>query len=300
MDLPRPAARRNLPPAARAILDGMPSPDHARDAARRRTAEIIFGHETPAGRAFDVALIFAILASVATVMAETVGPLREAHGGLLRGAEWAFTGLFTAEYALRLWSAPRRWRYARSFLGVVDLVAILPTYLAVFLPGAQALLTIRGLRLLRVFRILKLGEYVSEASSLVRALRQSRRKITVFLTTVLTLVVVLGSLMYLVEGAEAGFTSIPRSVYWAIVTLTTVGYGDIAPRTGLGQMIAAFVMILGYGIIAVPTGIVTVELGNVARQDAARAAPCPRCALAAHEPDAHYCRRCGERLLRAH
>lgn len=278
----------------------MPSREPAPGSARRRVAEIIFGHETPAGRAFDVGLIVAILASVATVSAETVGSLRASHGGLLRGVEWAFTGLFTVEYALRLWSAPRRWRYARSFLGVVDLVSILPTYLAVFVPGAQTLLTIRGLRLLRVFRILKLGEYVSEASSLVRALRQSRRKITVFLTTILTLVVVLGSLMYLVEGAEAGFTSIPRSVYWAIVTLTTVGYGDIAPRTGLGQTIAAFVMILGYAIIAVPTGIVTVELGNVARQDAARAAPCPRCALPTHDADAHYCRRCGERLSRAH
>ena len=260
--------------------------------ARARAAEIVFGHDTFRGKAFDVALIIAILASVAVVMLETVVGIRVAHGPLLRKLEWGFTLLFTAEYALRLWCAPSSSRYARSFFGVVDLLSILPTYVSPFLPGGHALLTVRAVRLLRIFRVLKLGEYVSEASHITRALRQSRRKITVFLAAILTLVVVLGSLMYVIEDAAAGFTSIPRSVYWAIVTLTTVGYGDIAPRTPLGQALASFIMILGYGIIAVPTGIVTVELGNVARRDAA-GARCPSCFLDEHESDARFCRRCG-------
>jgi voltage-gated potassium channel len=267
-----------------------------RRGARARTAEIIFGHETPAGRAFDLWLIVAILASVVTVMLETVASFRARYGAPLRVLEWAFTILFTLEYGVRLWSAPRRWGYARSFFGVVDLLSILPTYVSVLVPGGQALITVRALRLLRVFRVLKLGEYLSEAGVIARALRQSRRKIIVFLATVVTLVIVLGSLMYVVEGAESGFTSIPRSVYWAIVTLTTVGYGDIAPRTALGQAIAAMIMILGYGIIAVPTGIVTVELGNVARRDALLASSCPRCGLGEHAADARFCRGCGERL----
>jgi voltage-gated potassium channel len=274
-------------------MDAKPSPG-----PRARAAEIVFGHDTFAGRAFDVALIVAILASVAVVMVETVAGIRATHGVSLRRLEWAFTILFTAEYALRLWCAPRRTRYARSFFGVVDLLSILPTYVSAFVPGGHALLTVRSVRLLRIFRVLKLGQYVSEASHITRALRQSRRKITVFLAAILTLVVILGSLMYVVESAEAGFTSIPRSVYWAIVTLTTVGYGDIAPRTPLGQGLASFIMILGYGIIAVPTGIVTVELGNVARRDAAGAS-CPSCFLDEHESDARYCRRCGGPVERA-
>ena len=272
-----------------------PEPPH-HGSARARAAAIIFGHETITGKGFDVLLIWAILASVATVMLETVDAVRQGYGPVLRGLEWFFTGLFTVEYGLRLWSAPRRWRYARSFFGVVDLLAILPTYLSLVVPGGQALITVRSLRLLRVFRVLKLGQYVSEAALLSRAVRQSRQKITVFLAAVGTLVVVLGSLMYIVEGAENGFTSIPRAVYWAVVTLTTVGYGDIAPRTPLGQALASVVMILGYGIIAVPTGIVTVELGNIAREEAGRRTACPRCALTAHDRDAVYCKRCGERL----
>jgi voltage-gated potassium channel len=267
--------------------------------ARARAAEIIFGHDTYLGKAFDVGLLVLIAASVLTVMVETVAGIHAAYGPLLRALEWGFTIVFTIEYALRVWAAPQRWRYVRSFFGVVDLLSILPTYASVLLPGGQALLTVRALRLLRVFRVLKLGEYVSEASHIGRALRQSRRKITVFLVTVLTMVIVLGSLMYVIEGAENGFTSIPRSVYWAIVTMTTVGYGDIAPRTGVGQVVASFIMIVGYGIIAVPTGIVTVELGNVARREAALGLACPRCALDTHDPDARYCRRCGEQLVRA-
>ncbi len=260
---------------------------------RERVAEVVFGTDTWAGRAFDVVLIVAILASVLVVMLETVASVREDAGPLLRGAEWFFTVLFTAEYAVRLWSSPRPLRYATSFFGVVDLLSILPTYLSLFVRGTQALLTVRAFRLVRIFRVLKLGRYTSEASSLGHALARSRQKITVFLAVVATLVIFLGSIMYLVEGPEHGFTSIPRSVYWAIVTLTTVGYGDITPHTVGGQVLASLVMILGYGIIAVPTGIVTVELG---RGDAGPARTCPRCAFAGHDPDARHCKRCGEAL----
>jgi len=263
--------------------------------ARERTYEIIFGHHTPAGRAFDVALILSIITSVFVVMMESVQSLRVEHGTLLRALEWGFTILFTIEYALRLWCSPKPARYARSFFGVVDLLAILPTYLSLVLPGGQALLSVRALRLLRVFRILKLAHHVSESRVLMRALSQSRDKITVFIATILTMVVILGSLMYLVEGGANGFTSIPRSVYWAIVTLTTVGYGDIAPQTNMGQALAAVVMIMGYAIIAVPTGIVTVELGNVVRQ-ARSERVCSNCGAAGHDSDAKHCNKCGAEL----
>jgi voltage-gated potassium channel len=260
---------------------------------RAHVEEVIFGHHTPAGKAYDVALIVAILASVSVVMLETVGDLHERFGGVLRGAEWFFTVLFTAEYALRLWCTREPLRYARSFFGIVDLLSVLPTYLSVLLPGAQALLTVRALRLLRIFRVLKLGQYTSEASHLGHALSRSRQKITVFLAVVATLVLVLGSLMYLVEGPHNGFTSIPRAVYWAIVTLTTVGYGDITPHTVPGQVVASVVMILGYGIIAVPTGIVTVEMGRASAGDGPE---CRRCGLTRHDADARHCKRCGEPL----
>lgn len=266
-----------------------------RAALRARAHIIVFGHETPAGKAFDVGLIWVIIASVVVVMLESVPAIRAGYGPWLRVAEWVFTGIFSLEYALRLWCASSAARYARSFFGVVDLLAILPTYLSLVLPGGQALLTVRAIRLLRVFRILKLATYVSEAAVLMQALRASRQKITVFVAGVLTLVVAIGSLMYLVEGAEHGFTSIPTSVYWAIVTLTTVGYGDIAPQTTLGQALAAIVMILGYAIIAVPTGIVTVEIGAAVRQ-AAAARACPGCGLTGHDGDARHCKRCGTRL----
>ena len=280
--------------------------------ARRRAYEVIFEHHTPAGRTFDIGLILAILLSVGAVVLESVATIRADHGPLLRAAEWGFTILFTAEYVLRLWCVSRPGRYARSFFGIVDLLAVLPTYLAVLLPGGQVLAVVRILRVLRVFRILKLGQYVGEARLLVTALRASRVKITVFIFTVLTLVVVLGSVIYLVEGRrpESGFTSIPISMYWAVVTLTTVGYGDVAPVTPLGQMLAALIMILGYGIIAVPTGIVSVELAYAARQETAgRAEPgssttegspgaCPGCGLDHHDRDARYCKRCGASLER--
>lgn len=265
--------------------------------ARTRLYRVIFEAETPAGRAFDVALIWLIGASVLTVMLESVASIRQEHGALLRGLEWGFTALFTVEYLLRLSSVPRPLRYATSFFGVVDLVAVLPTYLGLFLPGSQALLSVRILRLLRVFRVLKLAQHVDEAGQLVRALRAARHKITVFLTAVMTLVVILGSLVYLVEGAENGFTSIPRSVYWAIVTITTVGYGDIAPQTTIGQILASVAMITGYAIIAVPTGIVTVELERASREAAAPTTrTCAQCLHEGHDADARHCKMCGATL----
>ena len=262
--------------------------------ARRRAYEVIFGHATTAGRAFDIGLIIAILASVAAVVLESVAEIRAAHGPLLRGMEWGFTILFSVEYVLRLTCVSSPIRYARSFFGIVDLVAVLPTYLSVLVPGAQYLLVVRLFRILRVFRVLKLVPYLVEAQVLMRALRSSRRKIMVFLLTVMILVVILGSLMYFVEGSDNGFTSIPRAVYWAIVTMTTVGYGDIAPGTPMGQALAAVVMIIGYGIIAVPTGIVTAEMVRTHR-DISRQA-CRRCSGEGHDPDATFCKFCGEPL----
>lgn len=256
--------------------------------------EVIFEADTAAGRAFDVALIAAILASVVAVMLESVAGVRARYGDLLIAAEWGFTILFSVEYLLRLVCVSSPMRYARSFFGVVDLVAVLPTYLSVLVPGAQYLLVVRLFRILRVFRVLKLVPYVAEAQVLLRAMRNSRRKITVFLLTVVILVVILGSMMYFVEGPEHGFTSIPVAVYWAIVTLTTVGYGDISPQTPFGQALASLVMIIGYGIIAVPTGIVTAEMTRASRQVSGQA--CRRCAAEGHDPDAAFCRICGEKL----
>lgn len=264
---------------------------------RARSYEIIFEANTPTGKAFDVVLIAAILLSILTVMLESMSTVRGLHRGALRAAEWGFTVLFTIEYVLRLVCAERPARYARSFFGLVDLLSIVPTYASVLIPGAQALLVIRMLRILRVFRVLKLANYVRESESLLRALYASRRKISVFVFAVFTLVVVFGSLMHLVEGPENGFTSIPRGVYWAIVTLTTVGYGDIAPHTDLGQAIAALIMILGYGIIAVPTGIITAELTHAGGR-LVSTNPCAACGTAGHDADAVHCKRCGAHLGR--
>lgn len=263
---------------------------------RARLHEIIFEADTPAGRLFDFSLIWLILLSVATVILESVRRVREQHGELLYALEWSFTLLFTVEYLLRLMSVRRPLRYATSFFGVVDLLAIIPTYASIFVPGSQYLLVIRILRLLRIFRLLKLAEYITEADTLRRALRASRRKISVFLSAVLLLVVIIGALMYVVEGEAHGFTSIPVSIYWAIVTLTTVGYGDISPRTPFGQMLASLVMIIGYGIIAVPTGIVSVELAQAARQQGVSTQACPACGQAGHDPDALCCKYCGVKL----
>ena len=264
---------------------------------RRRLHEVVFESDTPAGKTFDVGLIAVIVLSVLVVMLESVAEYREAYGDQLRAAEWFFTVLFTVEYVLRLVSVARPARYAASFFGMVDVLAVVPTYASLLFPGAQYLLVVRLLRILRIFRVLKLGHYLTEATQLAHALRASRRKITVFVLTVLTLVAVLGSLMYLVEGPENGFTSIPKSVYWAIVTLTTVGYGDISPQTPAGQALASVIMIMGYGIIAVPTGIVTVELSRAGQAERpVSGQSCPACGAEGHDLDAAFCKRCGTRL----
>ena len=257
--------------------------------------EIIFEADTPAGKAFDVLLIVSILLSVAAVMLDSIDPVRTQYGKLLYIIEWFFTVLFTIEYILRLVSVGKPLKYAVSFYGVVDLLAIIPTYISVFFPGTQYLLVIRILRILRIFRILKLAPYLGEARLLVRALQSSRRKISVFLYTVLTLVVIFGSLMYVVEGGKNGFTSIPRSIYWAIVTMTTVGYGDISPKTVLGQTIASMVMIMGYSIIAVPTGIVTVEMSQTFGRKISTQV-CNQCSAEGHDADAKHCKFCGAEL----
>ncbi|OEU52645.1 MAG: ion transporter [Desulfuromonadales bacterium C00003096] len=257
--------------------------------------EVIFEADTPAGKFFDILLIVSILASVAAVMLDSIGAVRLQYGKLLFMIEWFFTLLFTIEYILRLLCVGRPRKYAVSFYGVVDLLAIIPTYLSLILPGSQYLLVIRLLRILRIFRILKLVVYLGEARLLMQALRASGRKITVFLLTVLPLVVIFGSLMYVIESAENGFTSIPRSIYWAIVTLTTVGYGDISPQTALGQTLASLVMILGYSIIAVPTGIVTVEMSQTFSRKISTQA-CPECSAEGHDTDARHCKFCGAAL----
>lgn len=260
---------------------------------RRRLYEVVFESDTPTGRAFDVVLITAILASVLTVMLESVARVRAEYGPALHALEWGFTALFTVEYAARLACVNRPARYAASFFGVVDLLAIVPTYLSLLVPGTQALLVVRVLRVLRVFRVLKLTEYLRESRVLTDALWAGRRKIGVFLLGVVTLLTVVGSLMYVVEGEEHGFTDIPTSIYWAVVTVTTVGYGDIAPKTAAGRALAAVAMIIGYSIIAVPTGIVTAELARAGR-GAGRG--CPGCGAADHDADARFCKRCGVAL----
>ena len=285
-------------PAAATPLSGSFGPNR-KSPALTRLYHIIFEADTPLGKAFDVTLILVIIASVIVVMLESVASYRAQYPSFLRAAEWVFTILFTVEYLLRLACVDKPVRYARSFFGVIDLLAVIPTYLSVLVPGAQFLLVVRLLRILRVFRVLKLAEYLVEVDILVMALRDSRRKILIFMFAVLTLTVILGSLMYLIEGDANGFTSIPRGVYWAIVTLTTVGYGDISPQTDLGQAFASMIMILGYGIIAVPTGIVTAEMTRQAidrKGERGSQDECPRCGLEPHDADARYCKRCGEAL----
>ncbi len=257
--------------------------------------EVIFEADTPLGRRFDTVLIGAIVLSIGVVLLESIGTVRLRFGPLLVGMEWGLTILFTIEYLLRLYSVERPWRYARSFFGVVDLLAIIPTYLSVFLPGAQGLLVIRILRLLRIFRVFKLVGYLNESRMMMAALRSSGRKISIFLFTIMTVVVILGATMYVVEGPEHGYTSIPTSIYWSIVTITTVGYGDIVPGTVPGKLVATIIMLLGYGVIAVPTGIVTAEFTRVARGEVTNTA-CPSCGAEGHQFDAVHCRRCGTGL----
>ena len=262
---------------------------------RRKLHDVIFEAETSAGKAFDIILITAIVLSVVIVVIDSVNSYQKAYGDLLYAAEWFFTILFTLEYIFRLISVRRPWRYALSFFGIIDVLAILPTYASLFVPGVQYLLTVRILRLLRIFRVLKLTEYISEAQTLKKALYASARKIGVFILAVLTLVTVIGSLIYVIEGEQNGFSDIPTSIYWAIVTLTTVGYGDLAPKTALGQLFASIVMILGYGIIAVPTGIVTVEMSRATRKHD-HTEVCPNCLAEGHDADAVHCKYCGALL----
>jgi voltage-gated potassium channel len=271
------------------------SEQSAPEGFRHRLHEIIFEADTPAGKAFDVALLCAILLSVTIVALESVASIRERFGVQLRAVEWFFTALFTVEYVLRMVAVLKPLRYARSFFGLVDLLALLPTYLSLVLPGAHSLLVVRVLRLLRIFRVLKLASFLGQADILLTALRASRQKIIVFLGGVLSTVVIMGALMYMVEGGENGFDSIPRGMYWAVVTMTTVGFGDITPKTVVGQFIASLLMIAGYGILAVPTGIVSVELAAAARKHVDTQA-CPGCGTYGHDADAKYCKHCGTAL----
>ena len=268
----------------------------AAETLRHRLHTVIFEADTPGGKAFDVALLVAILVSVVAVCLESVPSIRAEHGALLRDIEWGLTFAFTLEYILRLACVKRPLRYAFSFYGIVDLLAILPSYVSLGFKGSHSLAVIRALRLLRIFRVFKLGHFVNEAEVLMRAMVSARRKILVFLGAVLTFVFILGTLMYLVEGDEGGFTSIPESVYWAIVTMTTVGYGDIAPVTVLGKFIASIVMLSGYAIIAVPTGIVGVELARAAQHGPLSTQACPSCGGEDHDMDAAYCKHCGSPL----
>ena len=262
---------------------------------RQKLFEIIFEADTPAGKWFDIVLIISILLSVVIVMLDSIGSVRGKYGQLLYAFEWFFTILFTLEYVLRLLCVGRPVKYAVSFFGIIDLLAILPTYMSLLFFGSRYLSVVRVLRVLRIFRVLKLGHHTKEAVVLKKALYAGRRKIFVFIFVVLTLVVIIGALIYVIEGQDNGFTSIPRSIYWAIVTLTTVGYGDISPKTGAGQFLAAIVMILGYSIIAVPTGIVTVELSQ-AYKDRSNTQACPGCSAEGHDSDAVYCKFCGTKL----
>ena len=255
--------------------------------------DIIYEADTPMGKLFDVALLWAIIISIVAVMLESVGGINQVYGEILRITELFFTFLFTIEYILRILSIGKPLKYVLSFMGIVDILSILPTYMSLFVVGPQFLLVIRAIRLMRVFRILKLDRYIGEAHSLLDALKASKAKIVVFLGAVLTLCVIMGTLMFLIEGTGNGFTSIPRSIYWAIVTLTTVGYGDIAPSTVLGQTLASVIMIMGYSVIVVSTGIVSAELS---KNSIISTQSCNQCSKEGHDSNAKYCKYCGENL----
>lgn len=257
---------------------------------RDRLNSVIFHSDTRAGRRFDLILLVLILLSILTIIIESTRTYRQEYGATLRAMEWVFTILFTIEYILRVYSSWNRLSYIFSFYGMIDLLSIIPTYLSLFLPGFQYALVIRSLRLLRVFRILKLTRFLNEGNVLANALKASLHKITVFISSVVTLVVITGTLMYVVEGEASGFTSIPVSIYWAVVTITTVGYGDLSPVTPLGQFIASLLMITGYGIIAVPTGIVTVEMSRQAERSRKH---CANCGAVIYPENARFCHQCG-------
>ncbi|HDR68682.1 MAG TPA: ion transporter [Bacteroidaceae bacterium] len=264
---------------------------------RKKIYILIFGTSTKPGRLFDIILLWLIVLSVTTVVLESVKSIREINPGFFIGVEWMFTIVFTIEYLLRIFSHPKPSRYIFSFYGIVDLLAILPGYLGLFFHQSTFMLTFRALRLLRMFRVFKLGRYLKEANILVVALKASIYKITVFFGTVLTLVLVLGSLIYLIEGEENGFTSIPQSIYWAIVTITTVGYGDLSPVTPLGKILASLTMLTGYSIIAVPTGIITLEIGKAVKEEKKETGKkCRICGNTNHDEDAKFCKYCGDKL----
>ncbi|OQP58914.1 ion transporter [Niastella populi] len=263
---------------------------------RNRLHNTIYESNTTAGRAFDVALLVLIISSIIVVMLDSIKEYHQRYGNLFYILEWIFTGLFTLEYLLRLISIKSPLKYVFSFFGLIDLLAIIPSYLSILFTGAQSLLVLRALRLLRVFRIFKLTHFLTEMEFLKAALFTSLKKITIFMLVVLTLVIILGSVMYLVENGENGFISIPDSIYWAIVTITTVGYGDIAPVTPTGKFIASVMMFIGYGIIAVPTGIITTEMANAARLRKHGHETCPGCGREGHDKNAVYCKYCGTLL----
>jgi voltage-gated potassium channel len=265
----------------------------ANDLLRKKIYVVIFRSDTPAGRLFDLILLVLISLSILSVFLESVASLRANYGMLIHTVEWVFTILFTLEYAVRIYSSDKPFKYIFSFYGLIDLIAIVPTYISLFFVGTHYLIVIRAFRLLRVFRILKLSRFMSEGNVLKNALKASMYKIVVFLASVVTLVTIIGTLMYVVEGDASGFTSIPVSIYWAIVTITTVGYGDISPESPLGQFLASILMIIGYGIIAVPTGIVSVEMAR-ATEEAKR--KCPSCNFPIHSGGDRYCAHCGYKL----
>lgn len=267
--------------------------------AQERFHTIIFGTTTPAGKWFDIALIWMILTSVLVIFLDSIPEYHASHGDFYLRVEWLFTAIFSVEYLTRIWCATNRRAYVLSGFGVIDLLAILPTYIAFFFPEAAPLLIIRLLRTIRVFRIFRLFEFITEANTLAKALRASGRKIFLFFTMMIIITTIFGCLMYVIEGGKNGFGNIPASIYWAIVTVTTVGYGDVIPLTALGRVVSAMAMLLGYAIIAVPTGIITAELAsemNNQKAIARNSRNCKTCGASGHEADAHYCAYCGEHL----
>ncbi len=271
-------------------MQSIKTEEQHKDSLKERLYKIVFHADTPAGKAFDVILLFAIIGSLITVMIETVPELKEEHKKLFLFAEWFFTALFTIEYILRIIIARDKKKYIFSYFGLIDLISTMPYYLALIFTGGQFFVVVRSLRLLRVFRVLKMARFLGEANQLSKALKDSREKITVFIIAVLCVVFISGTAMYMIEGAEHGFTSIPISIYWCIVTLTTVGYGDISPETPLGQLLASVIMILGYGVIAVPTGIVT---ANFAKQNQDEQKSCPNCSKLISNSSDRFCGKCG-------
>ena len=263
---------------------------------RTKLHEIIFEADTPAGKLFDIILLVAILLSVVLVILSSEVSLLKQYGAFFYYSEWILTILFTIEYFLRIYTVDKPLKYIFSFYGIIDFIAVIPTYLAVFMTGSHFLVIIRVLRLMRVFRVLKLARYVKAGYTLTTALKNSRGKIIVFLEAVVMIVIIIGSLMYLIEGPENGFNSILVSIYWAIVTITTVGYGDIAPQTVLGQSVAALLMIVGYAIIAVPTGIITAEVSSVKKKTRLNTQVCQSCLFDENDDDAVYCKKCGSKL----